>query len=121
MEASKEYEEKKITTQQFMNRLTFKGNNICCGMVPDRFDNIEDDEVSDDGAAPLEALTAPANEISCIICWDATPGVILYPCRHIKVCMECFRGTQAMATVDGETLRCSMCRTNVDSWEVAYV
>lgn len=46
------------------------------------------------------------HKLSCVICGDSTPGVVLLPCRHSEICPPCFFQL-------GES-GCPLCRSKIE-------
>jgi hypothetical protein len=60
--------------------------------------------------APAVAAAAQQDEapITCVICLDARPSLVLLPCRHLPLC-----GSPACAAMLGARPLCPVCRTAV--------
>jgi hypothetical protein len=57
---------------------------------------------------------------TCIICFERKRKVILLPCEHMKLCVECSISILNELDDDVKEMECSECRSNVNDLYVAY-
>lgn len=125
LEASNLLENGKISAMAFLNRLIYKKNNICINM--DNFENvasnieIENDENSSDkfdNNVPTNDSPSLEEALLCIVCQVQLSNIVLLPCKHLKICNECFLKLQAHALADegsNNILKCPYCRQIVET------
>lgn len=56
------------------------------------------------------ARPEPDEELECVVCWAAAPGLVFQPCGHLCACAGC-----AQAFLGPSAQPCPMCRTAVTS------
>ncbi|XP_046804590.1 E3 ubiquitin-protein ligase RNF26-like [Lucilia cuprina] len=96
--------------------MVYPKNKTCSDMEPyeDVFEElvyleekIEEDDVEDH--------IEPRNiEIKlCFVCVNEEPNTLFLPCKHMKMCYQCFLKLQAQAIVNNGQLNCPVCRQAV--------
>lgn len=127
-EASHKLLEGKITPKEFMQRMVFGKSKICVDLEPDEDifetnghnsdnedDNDSEDE-NDDGDDTVDPNTPShyfheTDTAMCIVCLVSKPNILLLPCRHLKICLNCCNELKANA---GENFfKCPLCRAIV--------
>lgn len=106
--AWKDYSEKKLTTNAFLNRITFQDNNICQPTYLFDADSVsnyyvlsqEDTEeiqptpstsmASNCEPSTSTVCTSKTDELLCCICHEKKSKVAVFPCKHFKTCLACW-------------------------------
>ena len=55
----------------------------------------------------------------CVVCQDRTKSVLVLPCRHMCMCVEC--GNMIARSRSRESRRCPLCRTKINTIMNVYV
>lgn len=68
------------------------------------------DEQSEEEPEEMERNVSQRN-ITCIICLNLPPDIVLLPCRHLQICSGCNLKLQAQSISDGNNnYSCPTCR-----------
>lgn len=86
----------KINFDAFLKQVTFDKQKVCGGMLAfERLDPLDGEDIYDQLDYEHEAIVVDNTEQAtvplCAICKNAFPAVILLPCRHQCVCIDCYR------------------------------
>ncbi|XP_073825748.1 uncharacterized protein [Musca autumnalis] len=112
-EAANLLEKGKINALAFLNRMVFEENAICTNMLPmenEVYDEADEDKKDEDEVEQKEE----SNVRICVVCYDKMPKIVLLPCRHLVVCVECHLKLQAVALENNsDTFNCPYCRAVV--------
>lgn len=105
----------KITVQDFLNQLSNWQNKI----LELDLDSIVH-ESSADNAEPLfseesndadNLTTESQHELDCIICNNKPKNIVLLPCRHFKLCTDCFtKHSETSMQNSNSIILCPYCR-----------
>lgn len=49
-------------------------------------------------------------QVSCVVCTERLPAVMLWPCRHVAFCIECSRSVRDRTSAQ---IKCPLCRAQV--------
>ena len=126
-EASLQLLNGKITANVFLYRMVFPSNEICIEMEPDEdlFEEYkgtdeQDEELLCEGPQP-SGSNDNGDIIMCIICLSLPPSVLFLPCKHIKLCGDCFSKLKVKAGTNN-TVKCPLCRSIInDSIENIFI
>lgn len=121
-EASELLETGSITAMRFLDRMVYPSNNICTDMEPfeDIFEEFPDEESEEESEEIESTPQSQQPRNTCIICFNLPPNIVLLPCKHLLICVECNIKLQAQSVADGQNnYTCPTCREEVkDSMQV---
>lgn len=112
-QATYELEFGKITSTEFLRRMTYEGNKIITDMAnyEDEGGDLSDDEYLGEQMDTWENDAAlPLDESVCITCFINKKNILLQPCNHVKVCNECYDLLLKNIELKQEQLKCPYCR-----------
>lgn len=55
------------------------------------------------------------DEQKCIVCWTNPKEVIVFPCSHICLCIDC------SAKINSDSKKCPVCRGNIEIIKPAFI
>lgn len=116
LNAIDDLENGKITIYSYINRLVFPNNHICSELEPiddifeepPAYDSPDESSEDDEGT-----ICENVNNFStlCVICHNVPPNILVMPCRHLKMCSECYLLLKAQCRSNNETsTKCPYCR-----------
>lgn len=115
-EAFKELEKRKLTSMEFLNRITYPQNKICSNMLDTIFSDSDDDNDEEHFVPP-----APA-KLLCILCHDVPVDTMFQPCHHVKTCNICYLKLLAEALGSGgDTAKCPTCNSDIEDVISVYL
>lgn len=120
---------KKLTINEFLNRVTFPENSILTGLanfdVPRGYisncEDVEDDDDSNSSQSLSQTTSQNDNDTLCIICTDNRSNTLLLPCRHLKTCNECYLSLIAKHIADNEDNTCPVCRSIIEDSMIVFI
>ena len=77
--------------------------------------DLESDEDEDDNILPFTQII---EVLKCILCFEKPRDVVFKPCRHFKVCSDCYKALEQR--YKNSLLLCPYCRQIVESSEKVY-
>jgi hypothetical protein len=64
-------------------------------------------------AVAVKKKRSSAQKSDCVVCMDARPCVVLFPCKHSVLCQDCWQLLQRRPAAE-----CPMCRSTVERFEL---
>lgn len=98
LDASKELEDKKLTANEFLNRITYPQHKLLPKSILDYSvvsGGGEDDTSSSDDADVPPTPPSQDNPFTCKICFAAVVDIFFEPCTHMAVCETCWATMRA--------------------------
>lgn len=115
----------KITMIEFLNRVTYKENNISMAManyyVPDGYVSDNEAEVFEECPPPVVRVNQTnlnIDDMLCVVCKDSKANVVYFPCRDMKCCQQC---SSLIAAQHEGAFPCPNCRQPVIDTVVVFV
>jgi Zinc finger, C3HC4 type (RING finger) len=110
--AQNELRQKKISSTEFLNRLTFGQSSI---FRKDNFDDVAEYSDSDESSVE-DVQEEPVGGPICRICLERPPNMVLRPCSHLSTCKICWEelGQNFVSTSHRQFPPCPICRTSVN-------
>ena len=116
-ELLKDSDDSKISLTEFFEYLINEKNEFIkwdTKFEESSFD-LESDEDEDDNILPFTQII---EVLKCILCFEKPRDVVFKPCRHFKVCSDCYKALEQR--YKNSLLLCPYCRQIVESSEKVY-
>lgn len=123
--AMSDLKDAKITMVEFLNKVTYKENNVSMAMsnycVPDGYVSDNEPDEFEEFVPPtlqLNATNLNIDDMLCVVCKDVKANVVYFPCRDMKCCEQC---SSTLAAQTEGAFPCPNCRQLVNNTVVVFV
>lgn len=119
--ATRQLKNGKISFKQFLNKMTYKENNILIDSLDHDIDNENstdfesDDDEGMDSPNELSQSNTPFedNSSKCCVCLTEKVTVLMLPCKHLCSCSPCYEKLASQYKKSRTHILCPYCRANV--------